>query len=405
MLKSSLSFILFLILFETQAQQNLYFILIQSDNGQAFHTRIDQKIINSNSLGYLLIPGLRDSTYSISIGYNKNPGQEFQFSIRTGKKDLNLQLKDLGERGLVMEDMQTQELNKPIPGDTSKNQATPRGKKEDNAFSRLLAGVVNDTSVLYNTFISTITPSDSSQADSVGRSKMKGDSVIGRAAIKSDSAINIPAKSTMNAKKKANGPKSAKSTSIKKINETSSSSSLQLVYLDNSGKRPGDTVSMSIPRENKNTAPPQERVQSDVAQGLIKDPGVGGSAKPTGLKLKTDGADSLTRQKQEKKIVLVNSDCKNFANGDDVEKLKQRIQSVTDPNQRIAVAKKYFKTKCFTVDQIRSLDDLFSGDEWKFKFFDTAYPFVSDSDNFSQLSAQLSEETYIARFKALISKP
>ena len=68
----------------------------------------------------------------------------------------------------------------------------------------------------------------------------------------------------------------------------------------------------------------------------------------------------------------------------------------------IKVAKKYFKTKCFTTDQIKNLSVLFLKDEGKYMFFDAAYPFASDSNSYPVLETQLSDNYYITRFRAMI---
>ena len=68
----------------------------------------------------------------------------------------------------------------------------------------------------------------------------------------------------------------------------------------------------------------------------------------------------------------------------------------------IKIAKKVFKTKCFTTDQVKNLSNLFLQDEGKYNFFDSAYPFVSDSAIYSTLENQLTDPYYITRFKAMI---
>ena len=68
----------------------------------------------------------------------------------------------------------------------------------------------------------------------------------------------------------------------------------------------------------------------------------------------------------------------------------------------ISEARKTFKTKCFSTVQIRNLSTLFLTDESKYKFFDAAYQYVSDLENFSTLQSALKEEYYINRFKAMI---
>ena len=71
-------------------------------------------------------------------------------------------------------------------------------------------------------------------------------------------------------------------------------------------------------------------------------------------------------------------------------------------DDRIAAAKKVFRTKCFTTRQIRALTELFLNDEGKYKFLDTAYPFASDSGEFRNLVSVLKEDYYIKRFNAMI---
>ena len=73
-----------------------------------------------------------------------------------------------------------------------------------------------------------------------------------------------------------------------------------------------------------------------------------------------------------------------------------------DDDEMIDEAKKYFKTKCFTSLQIKNLSVLFLNDAGKYKFFDLAYSYVSDPDNFGSLQSELKDEYYINRFKAMI---
>ena len=94
--------------------------------------------------------------------------------------------------------------------------------------------------------------------------------------------------------------------------------------------------------------------------------------------------------------------CQNFASETDVDKLRVKILAEKNADDRIAAAKKIFRTKCFTTRHIRALSELFPNDEWKYKFFDTSYPFVSDSGNFKELISLLSEEYYVNRFKAML---
>jgi hypothetical protein len=100
----------------------------------------------------------------------------------------------------------------------------------------------------------------------------------------------------------------------------------------------------------------------------------------------------------------VNSDCKSFADNSDFLKLRKKMASVNGRDDMIREAKKVFKSKCFSTEQIRNLSYLFLTDEGKYMFLDAAYPFASDSDQYATLVSQLSDDYYIKRFNAMIHK-
>jgi hypothetical protein len=102
------------------------------------------------------------------------------------------------------------------------------------------------------------------------------------------------------------------------------------------------------------------------------------------------------------KPVMINSDCKATATEDDFLKLRKKMAAENNDDDMITVAKKVFKSKCFTTDQIKNLSVLFLKDDGKYKFFDAAYPFTSDSYNFSSLETQLTDNYFISRFKVMI---
>ena len=70
----------------------------------------------------------------------------------------------------------------------------------------------------------------------------------------------------------------------------------------------------------------------------------------------------------------------------------------------INAAKKVFRSQCFSTEQIRNLSYLFLNDEGKYMFFDAAYAYTSDSDQYANLESQLTDPYYITRFKAMIHK-
>jgi hypothetical protein len=204
----------------------------------------------------------------------------------------------------------------------------------------------------------------------------------------------------------------------------------EIIYIDNSaGKR--DTITIIIPMEK----PEMIGRDADVNEGVKE--------KQEKNEAKNNQADNIVLPKQEEvkpvqekkeeakflnielprkneegsnsdgtkakdagdagqKALMINSDCQNYASEDDFLKLRKKMVAADNEEAMIVAAKKTFKSKCFTTEQIRNLGVLFLKDAGKYSFFDAAYPFVSDSGNYSQLQSQLTEVYYLERFKAMI---
>jgi hypothetical protein len=105
-----------------------------------------------------------------------------------------------------------------------------------------------------------------------------------------------------------------------------------------------------------------------------------------------------------KKVSMINSNCRSHANQDDFMKLRKKMAAEDNDDDMVDVARKIFKTKCFTAEQIKNLAVLFLKDDGRYKFFDAAYPYVSDTDNFASLESQLTDSYYINRFKAMLKR-
>jgi hypothetical protein len=108
---------------------------------------------------------------------------------------------------------------------------------------------------------------------------------------------------------------------------------------------------------------------------------------------------STTQTSGKSTLPFVNSDCHNFATEYDVDKLRVKMLEAKD-DDRIIVARKVFRTKCFSTRQIRALSEVFTTDASKFKFLEAAYPFVSD-EHFAELSSLLADPVYSGRFRAM----
>lgn len=123
---------------------------------------------------------------------------------------------------------------------------------------------------------------------------------------------------------------------------------------------------------------------------------------------KTDTATALVLKEPEpvktSGLVMINSDCSKFASVNDVDKLRVKMMNEKDAGNRIFIAHKAFKNMCFETRQIRALSELFPNDELRFRFFETAWPFVSDTVNFKMLEETLTDSFFITRFRTLLKR-
>ena len=103
-------------------------------------------------------------------------------------------------------------------------------------------------------------------------------------------------------------------------------------------------------------------------------------------------------------LVMVNSDCSKFATDNDVDKLRVKMMNEKDAGNRIFIAHKVFKSMCFSTKHIKGLSELFPNDELRFRFFETAWPFVSDTVNFKSLEETLTDAFFVTRFRTLLKR-
>jgi len=131
-----------------------YFVLLQSGNRQPFYVRLGAQVYSSTPNGHLILSQLKDSTYAISIGFHTQPGVEQTYSLAASQKDQEFEIRDRGEAGWGLYDAQTQSWLTAISRSGGREEVKAIGVRRDDAFSRMMAGVVHDTAVLYNDYAS-----------------------------------------------------------------------------------------------------------------------------------------------------------------------------------------------------------------------------------------------------------
>jgi hypothetical protein len=421
-----------------------HFIYLQTENKQPFYVKIDKKIFNSTISGYLIIPKLQDGTYNFSIGFLNTENKEHDFSCSINNKDVGYLVKNFDDKGWGLFNLQS--LQVVMSG--TKEQDIARTSKTD-AFSNLLSDVVNDPAI-----------KQENQVQNEDKRKSVDQQVVTET--KKIESIPIVATGDTNDTKKDNkkidtliSEKPNALSTIIKGGVLYNQDGLHVTYVDlMDGAQ--DTITVFIPnnddeddknalksggnelvgdttlKKELNVSAKKEEVSSQqsindtiqaMPQNINKQSSAVISAPKTGIKdddkkfLEIDlpnpampKADSSIFKKRAENsseqvnntVLMVNSDCKNSASEEDFLKLRKKMASSKTEEEMIFSAKKSFKAKCFTTDQIKNLGVLFLNDAGRYNFFDVAYPFVSDTNNYKQLEDQLKETYYKSKFQAMI---
>jgi hypothetical protein len=535
---SKISLVILLLLQAGTSFAQNYFAFISADSRQPFYVRVDSEFHSSSAEGHLILSQLKDSTYTITIGF---PGQtlpEQRYSFAMHSRDQAFELRPQGQDGLRLYDLQGNEWLSPQGGGGVGDDVRNAGIKKDDAFSRMMAGVVHDTAVLYNTFgmeralsdspalvatqsaatplvsadtptarpdtaahiaaIAANTPATSlaTTTDSTRLSPAaRPDTGVALAGKPADSTMMVATAATAIPATAATPPSPATTTAaataipattgtrstttattpmttiadttvsqaagvmtheaaprftdsgtaplyrpipkdttkaapipssvgialyrpasgVVKLSERHGTKNVKLVYADHSGGKKADTIVVIIPIDSpiaKTTGRPPHVSDSthgpaSRAHGPNADSpmvGVGtayrGTIPPTppAEAPRTHPAD--TTRRPARAAAFVNSDCHDFASDFDVDKLRVKMLESAKDDDRITVARKTFKIKCFSTRQIRTLSEVFTSDAAKFRFFEAAWPFAAD-EHFHELSDLLADPVYNSKFKTM----
>lgn len=337
--------------------QQFYFAYLQTENKQAFYVKINNKVLSSSNSGYLVIPKLISGTYSISVGFAQDKWPQQQFNLVINEVDEGFVLKNFGQKGWGLYNIQSMAI-------FMSGAAAPKMEAtEGDFFDNKLQGATN---------------------------------------------VNVPAK--LHSQPKSNP------TLIKKIADVRNNYGLFMQYSITTANKV-DTVDVNIEvaeltkianneiaqpkvvQENKTTAPIKEKFL-DITMAEIKEAEKVVASKPI---VTINNTTSNTPYIQnDKPIVNFNSDCKAFATEDDFYKTRKKIAMEASDDEMVEVAKKLFKQKCYSVAQVKNLSLIFVSDNGKYKLFDAAYAFTTDTQNFASLEEQLKDSYYINRFKAML---
>jgi hypothetical protein len=372
-----------------------------------FVVLVGEKSYVSTPVGQALIPGLKDSVYNIVIKIEGIPTQLIPFTIPGNQAILAFELRSQEDKGWVLYNLQTgKEL---LPSNyASQSASVEKGEKKEDAFAQLMAAVVNDTAVLYNSYNSSFDTDDSAargqpvtRREDQTRKKLSPDKLnepdtaaklqAGAESPGSAGAPPHPAKTGITSKTNV-----TKGAGVKRINVHKSATELWMKYVV-TGAGGKDTVTLSIPFE--------QTVQDTVVSNAAKKGATTQKGKPA-VASATHGRDSMISQGNLDTPVKTTQvrNCVKIAKDYEVDVLRVQILTENSLEDKIAAAEKMFKTTCFSTRQIRALSELFSNDRGRFRFYETAYPNVTDRDQFVQLAETLTSPDYLGQFKFLVGQ-
>lgn len=435
-----LFFYLSFVVLSSFSQQN-HFIYLQTENRQPFYVKLDKKILSSSASGYIIISKLQEGNYIMAIGFPKNEWPEQTVTCTVNKKDAGYLLKNFGDKGWGIFNLQTMEVI--MSGVKAAENENVGIEDKNDIFSNTLSNVVNDPSIVRKI-----------EEKSAVKEEVKPVLVENKKEVQIDTPTNIVIAPVEDKKIEdkpvvkeeikpvieiiKNEEQVIVSSQVKKLFSIKSSEGTDMVFAD-IVNGVADTVRLFIAAEKNNEAiQPEKKIIKPAAdlqknEEVKKDESKVSSTKTTKAgepkfidielpnpNIKKDSAVqiSVTAAEVNKtaqlpvsekpkenttKPVMVNSDCKSLATQDDFLKLRKKMAAEGTDEEMVDIAKKVFRSKCFTTEQIKNLSVLFLKDDGKYKFFDAAYPFVSDSNNFSSLETQLSDAYFITRFKAMVN--
>lgn len=132
------------------AQQEFY-IFIQEPSHQPFYVRMGEESHSSSAEGHLILPKLKDSVYNLYIGFPRSRSEQL-FTIEMRKKDHGYELRNVDGRRKLF-DLQLLQIVEPV----TSTQASDQTIRKTDDYSELMAGVVDDSAVLYTSPADTLT--------------------------------------------------------------------------------------------------------------------------------------------------------------------------------------------------------------------------------------------------------
>lgn len=415
-------FLVFVIAGLNASSQKVYFIYFQSESEQPFYLKVGEKVNPSTASGYLILSKLRDSTYTFSLGFPGDKWPEQQFSVAVNKKDHGYLLKNFGEKGWGLFDLQSMAVHMPVTGAAG---ITPGNKdnKEVSDFTEVLSKAAGDPSlkekpVPANEEVTAPVAEKKEEPVKVApeekKTEMVSEPVVKRdntekPAMPTDSIKKVDPPAVVKEEEKTVQPEvPAASTEYRRSvvtrrSESSTTEGFGLVFTDEIQPGTVDTIRLVIPNPRQALVSVVQKEEPKEEKKFLDIAATDSTKTAEQTKPVEEARNPVIETKPVAEIPAAgNKNCTAIAEENDFFEIRKRMAAETSDDNMIAEAKKYFKTKCFTTQQVRNLSLLFLNEEGKYHFFDAAYPYTSDPANYAALQSELKDTYYINRFRAML---
>ena len=373
--------------------QSKYFVYLQTEPAQPFYIKINGQQISANASGYLILPQLKDGDYKLTVGFPDSKTTEQRFDFKIDSKDKGYLIKDYGNDGWGLFDLQTMAVQKALKGNEEvvtakatptvpkvepKKEATPAEGVSD--FTKVLSQAANDPSLLEKpkpqpveekpVVVVTPPPTENKQT----------------ATVQERPVVKVPEKS-----------------GTAEPVQTKSAKGVTVVYDDRNESGQVDPITIFIPEPKsggpKESAPaPAPPVETEKKETVAAKEGDGQS----GFKVEEKAVIPQSANSENTVAKTNNAACKSIATEDDFLKLRRAMASESNDDSMIAQASKAFKAKCYTTAHIKYLSSMFLSNAGKYNFYAAAYSFIADRENFASLASEIKDGAYRDKFNALV---
>ncbi len=403
--------ILFIILFsigffEVNAQLNR-FVLLQTADASPFYIKLNKKIFSSTSSGYLIIPKCT-GLLQFSLGF-PNDAKETVFEIDAKEKDKGYLVKKMQDDNLALFDWQSTDI---VYAYTPKTALVINTVHTDTSKSTV------DTSL--EKMLQTTTGDNSIQTAKQVEDNIKEkviDTTIAKPIL--DKHIETP--------KNVNAPKEEKivaitdyvaEQNIKKIMQVDNGNGLYTNYQIINADGTIDTLITEISKKEIVLITPNVNDSLYMASSNIPKDTIAATIaenKPvmqeTPLTVTKDSVVSSTSVIVDAKPVtvkpmptMINSNCISNASDDNLMNLFALMAKEKDDDEKITIAKKDFKKRCYSTEQVGKLLGAMFSDKLKYDLLYAAYPYINNTDQYYTLAKKIEDSYYINLFNNMLRK-